>query len=366
LQKVHLSFSSCTFSPTCITSFASGGFGGNTRSKKQKKKKKRLTRDQDIISPSEFLPPKPAEPELDRFGLPILTAENFFPLLPPDTELISAPVETTLSHVKKAMTNHIPINYDLFDENGNEKGYKTKNKPWNLRLLHLSPPVLEVRNFFTPEECKEYTDLALKESKGHYDTDFQQDHRDLLKVDSATFSSLATSKRTSTTWFCHYVQVPSLLVKAKRLLSNISIKQIEEPQIVRYRQGEEFSWHYDELPIPQLANGGQRVATLLVYLNDVKKNKGGGTVFRDLKDSKSGEPLIMQPKLGSALLFFPAFNDGIPDDRTLHKGEPSFAEKMIAQIWIHHKEYKSSVPEGNSHTMASESIQAMERDLGYK
>ena len=65
-------------------------------------------------------------------------------------------------------------------------------------------------------------------------------------------------------------------------------------------------------------NGEQRVDTLLVYLNDVEN--GGGTMFRDLVDSKHSQ-LTMKPKVGSALLFFPTFEDGRPDDRTLHKGE---------------------------------------------
>ena len=92
---------------------------------------------------------------------------------------------------------------------------------------------------------------------------------------------------------------------------------MEEPQIVRYRKGQEFSFHYDEVPSRALENGGQRVATLLVYLSDINPKCGGGTEFRDLKTVDS-QSLVMQPKQGSALLFFPAYKDGRPDDRTLH------------------------------------------------
>lgn len=53
--------------------------------------------------------------------------------------------------------------------------------------------------------------------------------------------------------------------------------------------------------------GYQRRATILVYLNDVKE--GGSTRFEHLG------PLAVQPKQGSALLFFPAFNGGMPDAR---------------------------------------------------
>jgi prolyl 4-hydroxylase len=153
-----------------------------------------------------------------------------------------------------------------------------------------------IENFFTEVECDE-TKLVTME--------------DAFQVTSATFSPLAQSKRTSTSWFCYYDSMPVLLAKAHGRLG-IPLKQMEEPQIVRYRSGEEFSWHYDEVPPTQLNNGGQRVATLLVYLNTVKR--GGGTIFRDLKNA-NGEPLTVKPVQGSALLFFPAFANGRPDDR---------------------------------------------------
>ena len=139
---------------------------------------------------------------------------------------------------------------------------------------------------------------------------------------------------------------------------------MEETQVVRYRTGEEFSWHYDEVPGSQLINGGQRVGTFLVYLNTIAKGRGGGTIFRDLKDSSGGE-LTMRPKLGSALLFFPAFADGTPDDRTLHKGEIAVDEKMITQMWLHERKYDPVIPEGNTHDGLEDLIGAKETELGF-
>ena len=217
--------------------------------------------------------------------------------------------------------------------------------------------VLEIENFFSPEECKEYMNMAL-----------QSDERDgLMKVQkSATFSPLAQSKRTSTTWYCHFEKVPALLAKAQQLLQSIEIEQMEEPQIVRYQMGQEFSWHYDEIPSNQLQNGGQRIGTLLVYLNTLQQNSGGGTIFRDLKDPNN-EILTMKPKEGSALLFFPAYANGTPDDRTLHKGEKVYENesKMIAQMWIHQRSYQPILPEGNSHEKALLAIKAKQQELGY-
>ena len=129
--------------------------------------------------------------------------------------------------------------------------------------------------------------------------------------------------------------------------------QCEEPQVVLYEDGNFFAWHEDAVPPPQLANGGQRVATLLVYLNDVDQSGGGATTFRDLD-------LAVQPAAGKALLFFPAFADGEPDARTVHAGSPVlFAEKWIAQMWVHQAAYDPAVPPGNAHARALDAAPAL-------
>ena len=38
------------------------------------------------------------------------------------------------------------------------------------------------------------------------------------------------------------------------------------PQVVRYRGGEKFGYHYDAVPPTLLGNGGQRAMTLYVLL----------------------------------------------------------------------------------------------------
>ena len=73
------------------------------------------------------------------------------------------------------------------------------------------------------------------------------------------------------------------------------------------------------------ANGGQRVGTLLIYLNDV--SVGGSTAFVNLE-------LRCQPKQGKAIVFFPCFGDGMMDSRMLHAAEPAEDTKWVSQIWI--------------------------------
>ena len=144
-----------------------------------------------------------------------------------------------------------------------------------------------------------------------------------------------------------------------------SINRWEEPQTVRYQQSEKFTWHLDAIaPSEHLdESGGQRVATLLVYLTDIGEGKGGSTAFRDLGGERN-KYLKVQPKKGSALLFFPAAGgiEGTPFDiRTLHAGEAlseeAIEDKWIAQMWLReNSNYKPTAPPGNSHAAATDAI----------
>ena len=334
-----------------LVAFAGGGFGASTPKKgktKNSKKKRRLLAD---VSPPK---PEKEEPILDKWGLPPPTIEDIFPPLPEGTELITATKdEYSLSEINNLMQNHLDMQLDnFFDENGVEKS--SSEQPMKLRVLHESPPVLAIDNFFTQQQCVAVEQVAMPAGSSKVNPE------EVVEVNSKTFS-LSTAKRTSTSWFCRYRTVPVLLSKAHHALG-IPFEHMEEPQIVRYQTGQEFSWHCDEVPPPQLANGGQRLATLLVYLNTV--DKGGGTIFRDLK-GPDGNMLGMQPKQGSALLFFPAFRDGKTDDRTLHKGEMAANEKRIVQMWIHERDYQAAVPSGNLQEDALSAVQETSRLLGY-
>ena len=71
--------------------------------------------------------------------------------------------------------------------------------------------------------------------------------------------------------------------------------------------------------------GGQRLATVLVYLNDVAR--GGETSFVDLG-------YRCRPKQGRALIFFPGLTDGRRDERLRHAAEPAVDEKCVCQLWV--------------------------------
>mmetsp|Transcript_9898 Transcript_9898/g.12543 ORF Transcript_9898/g.12543 Transcript_9898/m.12543 type:complete len:463 (-) Transcript_9898:327-1715(-) len=229
------------------------------------------------------------------------------------------------------------------------------------RVLNVDPMVLAVDDFLTCEECDKYVDLCRNPKKRTSNNDMP------LMSRSKTVGKDSSSKaqRTSTTWFHHFKSVPELVAKATRLMGLDTIDRWEEPQTVRYQQSEKFTWHLDALAPSESLNdmGGQRVATLLVYLTDVGENNGGSTMFRDL-GGEGEKYLKVQPKKGTALLFFPAAG-GVPntpfDIRTLHAGEALAADapedKWIAQMWLReNSKYQISGPPGNSHSDATDAI----------
>uniref|UniRef100_A0A6U9W5M8 Fe2OG dioxygenase domain-containing protein n=1 Tax=Pseudo-nitzschia australis TaxID=44445 RepID=A0A6U9W5M8_9STRA len=375
--------SSC--SAVFVEGFAAGGFGGggfgSTSSAKTKKnsskKANRKKKKQMITEMATTTNPKndgnggassleTKQPELDKWGLPVATLEDIFPPLPASTKL--DPVDSSkdhydLSEIQEYLKDHVDLGdlTHIFDNQGFAKISNEDGSTIRLRLLHRSPPVLTLDNFLTESECRDVQRVAKSEALTH-------------RVDSATFKG-SLSTRTSTSWFCHYTDVPVLLAKAHNILG-VPLETMEEPQIVRYKGGEEFSWHYDEIPKSQLSNGGQRVATLLVYLTAVPSSKGGGTTFRDLKESSSSSsPLVMQPQRGSALLFFPSLADGSPDDRTLHKSEVLVGNgqdkdneddhKWIVQMWTHQRGYQAALPIGNSNEAARDIMKKTGSALGY-
>jgi hypothetical protein len=71
--------------------------------------------------------------------------------------------------------------------------------------------------------------------------------------------------------------------------------------------------------------GGQRVVTTIFYLNSC--NIGGATSFDKLGIS-------VQPRQGSALVFFPADKSTLEaDERTRHESTPAVEEKWIVQMF---------------------------------
>jgi prolyl 4-hydroxylase len=123
-------------------------------------------------------------------------------------------------------------------------------------------------------------------------------------------------------------------------LTGCPIERGEPIQVLHYKPGTEYKPHFDYFDPADagnqrvLAMGGQRVGTLIMYLNDVEG--GGSTVFPEIG-------LDVLPRRGNAVFFAYSNDEGRLDSRTLHGGSPvGSGEKWIATKWLRQREYPAA------------------------
>jgi prolyl 4-hydroxylase len=105
--------------------------------------------------------------------------------------------------------------------------------------------------------------------------------------------------------------------------------------VLRYRPGAEYRPHHDYFDPGQpgtaavLARGGQRLATLVMYLDTPAG--GGATSFPDIG-------LEVAPVKGHAVFF--SYDRPHASTRTLHGGAPVLAgEKWVATKWLRERRF---------------------------
>ena len=151
-------------------------------------------------------------------------------------------------------------------------------------------------------------------------------------VDTQTGGSELNEARTSEGMFFERGETPLVARIEARMaaLLNWPLVNGEGLQILRYRPGAEYKPHYDYFDPAQpgtpriLQRGGQRVGSLVTYLNT--PSKGGATVFPDVA-------LEVAPLKGNAVFF--SYDRPHPVTRTLHGGAPVIeGEKWVATKWL--------------------------------
>ncbi|KZV15494.1 prolyl 4-hydroxylase subunit alpha-1 [Dorcoceras hygrometricum] len=122
--------------------------------------------------------------------------------------------------------------------------------------------------------------------------------------------------------------------------SQVPVENGELIQVLRYEKNQLYRPHHDYFSDPfNLKRGGQRVATMLMYLSD--NVEGGETYF---PEAGSGEcscggkmvpGLCVKPLKGDAVLFWSMGLDGLSDPNSIHGGcEVLSGEKWSATKWM--------------------------------
>ncbi|XP_060192369.1 probable prolyl 4-hydroxylase 10 [Lycium barbarum] len=217
-----------------------------------------------------------------------------------------------------------------------------KKDQW-VEVISLEPRAYVYHNFLSKEECEYLISLA----KPHMQKS--------SVVDSATGKSMDSRVRTSSGTFLARGRDKVIRDIEKRIadFTFIPAEHGEGLQILHYEVGQKYEPHYDYfLDEFNTKNGGQRIATVLMYLSDVEE--GGETVFPAAKGNYSAVPwwnelsecgkggLSVKPKMGDALLFWSMKPDATLDPSSLHGGCPVIkGNKWSSTKWMRVHEYKA-------------------------
>ncbi|EFH43036.1 oxidoreductase [Arabidopsis lyrata subsp. lyrata] len=194
----------------------------------------------------------------------------------------------------------------------------SKNERW-VEIISWEPRASVYHNFLTKEECKYLIELA----KPHMEKS--------TVVDEKTGKSTDSRVRTSSGTFLARGRDKTIREIEKRIsdFTFIPVEHGEGLQVLHYEIGQKYEPHYDYfMDEYNTRNGGQRIATVLMYLSDVEE--GGETVFPAAKGNYSAVPwwnelsecgkggLSVKPKMGDALLFWSMTPDATLDPSSLH------------------------------------------------
>jgi prolyl 4-hydroxylase len=189
------------------------------------------------------------------------------------------------------------------------------------------PQLILFGNVLTDEECDEV--IKLSEGKLERST--------VVDPDTGRAEIVGNRSSESTSFLLSETPLIDRLDRRISALMNCPLENGEGLQILRYGVGGEYRPHFDYFPPDQpghtshIAHGGQRTATLIVYLNDIEG--GGETVFPEAGISVS-------PRKGQALYFRYLNGMGQLDAKTQHAGAPVLAgEKWIMTKWMRRFRY---------------------------
>lgn len=199
---------------------------------------------------------------------------------------------------------------------------RTSDRTVRVALRIERPVVAVLDDVLSPEECDAVVALARTELQPS------------ATLSPVTGENQVRDHRTSQGAFLRNGDDP-LLRRLNRRIAEIMNQPVEHGEalhVLHYQVGAEYKPHHDYFDPANtgfagtLKRGGQRVATLIVYLNDV--DEAGDTVF-----PKIGLSIV--PKKGSAV-YFEYMNDaGQLDEASLHGGAPVVTgEKWVATKWV--------------------------------
>jgi prolyl 4-hydroxylase len=180
-----------------------------------------------------------------------------------------------------------------------------------------------IKEIITPDECQ----YIIKKTEPNFSR-------------SVTVEGADQTRTSDTAWISKDDPVARKILQKACELTGKTLENCEDIQVVRYNPGTFYKPHHDSCCDNSQkcrefeARGGQRVGTLLVYLNDAFTE--GETHFPNNGDIK------MKVDPGNGIFFRPLDSDDSKcHPKALHAGLPvSSGIKYICNAWVREGEFK--------------------------
>jgi prolyl 4-hydroxylase len=228
--------------------------------------------------------------------------------------------------------------YGLGGKSGSGNLRSADKRP-RMEVLHEEARIFMFHNFLTDEECDHLISLAKPKLSRSGVVGDEEGHSKISDI------------RTSNGMFLQrdHDHVVSEIERRIARWTLLPAENGEGLQILRYDPSQKYDGHFDYFfDKAGIQNGGNRYATVLMYLSDVEE--GGETVFPNIPapDGDNGPEfsdcarhhLAAKPKKGNAVLFHSIKPSGELERRSLHTACPVIkGQKWSAPKWIHVGKY---------------------------
>lgn len=226
----------------------------------------------------------------------------------------------------------------LGKKSGNGNMRSVDKRP-RMEVLHAEARIFLFHNFLTEEECDHLISMAKPKLSRSGVVGDEEGHSKISDI------------RTSNGMFLQRDQ-DHVVSEIERRIARWTLLPAENGeglQILRYDPSQKYDGHYDYFfDKAGIQNGGNRYATVLMYLSDVEE--GGETVFPNIPapNGDNGPEfsdcarhhLAAKPKKGNAVLFHSIKPSGELERKSLHTACPVIkGQKWSAPKWIHVGKY---------------------------
>lgn len=210
---------------------------------------------------------------------------------------------------------------------GETVSFDLEGRAIDASLVHESPRLVKLSHLVSSEESKVIMQLA-KPTLAASPT-------------GAADKGYAATVRTSSSAVILEGSQHEALQAVRHRVANLTgypEANLEPLQLVRYLPGQQYEAHndfFDACDVREIFRGGERRATVLIYLNAIPDNGGGGTFFPELN-------VRVQPKKDGGIYFenYLANEPRRGDARCLHQGEPpTRTTKWAVNIWIRARKF---------------------------